>query len=57
MRYYTDECAGRCETCKHLYYDVFTLEQPNASSECKKGLPLLGDFCQSYKEWHDPDLD
>lgn len=39
-----------CDTCKHLYWDVMTEEDPSSSAECWKDL-LMGDLeCKEYEE-------
>ena len=37
-----------CDTCKYLYYDAFSKDDPSYSAECKKG-HNLGKNCLDYK--------
>ena len=40
-----------CVTCEHLYYDATRKDDPRECPECKLGLSLGRENCQSYERW------
>ena len=39
-----------CDTCKNLYWDVMSEDDPCSMAECKYGMPMGDMFCKGYEK-------